>query len=63
VIIAVLIRLLLLAGGLGLTEIAMTSLAAADPVWAVQIALGLAFLVAGTAGLVTPLLRSQRPER
>jgi hypothetical protein len=60
---AVLLRLVFLAGGLGLTEIAITSLATGDPVWPAQIMVGLLLLVAGTAGLVAPLLRSDPRER
>ena len=53
---AVVVRLLVLAGGLGLGEIGLTSFALGLDVAAIQLAAALVLLVAGTAGFIVPLL-------
>jgi hypothetical protein len=51
-----LFRLVLLAIGLGLTEIVITALASSSPAFWVLMPLGLLALVAGGAGFMGPLL-------
>ena len=53
---ALILRLLLLAGGLGLGEIGLTSFALGLDIAALQLAAALALLAAGTAGFIVPLL-------
>jgi len=51
-----LFRLVLLAIGLGLTEIGITALASSSPAFWVLMPLGLVVLIAGGAGFMGPLL-------
>lgn len=53
---AVVFRLLLLAGGLGLGEIGLTSFALGLDVAMIQLAVALVLLSGGTAGFIVPLL-------
>jgi hypothetical protein len=53
---AILFRLLLLAGGIGLGEMGFDSFARGASVALVQFALALVLLVAGSAGFIVPLL-------
>ena len=53
---AILFRLALLAGGLGLGPMGLDSFARGADVAAVQLGLALALLVAGSAGFMVPLL-------
>jgi|NGEPerStandDraft_9_1074522.scaffolds.fasta_scaffold45234_2 hypothetical protein len=53
---AIVFRLLLLAGGIGLGEIGLDSIARGNGVALVQLALALVMLVAGSAGFIVPLL-------
>ena len=55
---AVLSRIALIAGGLGLGEIGLDSFARGDGVAVVQLGLSIALLVAGSAGFIVPLLAS-----
>lgn len=52
----ILVRVALLAIGLGLGEIAFTSLAASQPAWVLQMAISTALLAAGSAGFMVQLL-------
>jgi hypothetical protein len=52
------VRLLLLAGGLGATEIGLvTTFGREAPIGWLAVALGMVLLVAGSAGFMAPLLR------
>jgi hypothetical protein len=53
---AILFRLVLLAGGIGLGEIGLDSIARGNGAALVQLGLALVLLVAGSAGFVAPLL-------
>lgn len=53
---AVIFRLLLLAGGLGLGEIGLTSFAQGLEIATMQLAVALVLLSGGTAGFIVPLL-------
>jgi hypothetical protein len=53
---ATIFRLVLLAGGIGLGQIALDSFAHGTDITVVQFALALVLLVAGSAGFVVPLL-------
>ena len=53
---AVMFRLVLLAGGIGLGQIGLDSIARGNGVALVQLALALVLLVAGSAGFIVPLL-------
>jgi len=53
---AVLFRLALLAGGIGLGVMGLDSFARSAPVAIIQLALALLLLVAGSAGFMVPLL-------
>lgn len=53
---AIVVRLSLLAGGIGLGEIAIDSIARGNSVAIVQLALAFILLVAGSAGFIVPLL-------
>lgn len=53
---AVVTRLILLAGGLGLGEIGLTSFALGLDIATIQLAVALVLLAAGTAGFIVPLL-------
>jgi hypothetical protein len=53
---AVMFRLALLAGGTGLGEIGLDSIARGNGVAFVQLGLALVLLVAGSAGFIVPLL-------
>ncbi len=59
---AILFRIVLLAGGLGLGETGLTSLAAGDPASPIQLGLSVALLFAGSAGFIVPLLGDRRDE-
>lgn len=52
----ILFRIVLLAVGLGLTEIGITALVSSSPAFLVMLPLGLIALVAGGAGFMGPLL-------
>lgn len=53
---AVMFRLVLLAGGIGLGEIALDSVARGDGFALVQLGVALVLLVVGSAGFIVPLL-------
>jgi hypothetical protein len=53
---AILFRLLLLAGGIGFGQMGLDSLAHGADIALVQFGLALILLVAGSAGLIVPLL-------
>ena len=53
---AVVFRLVLLAGGIGLGEIGLDSIARGNGAALVQLGLALVLLVAGSAGFIVPLL-------
>jgi hypothetical protein len=53
---AVVFRLVLLAGGIGLGQMGLDSVAHGTSVALVQFALALVLLVAGSAGFIVPLL-------
>lgn len=53
---AILFRLALLAGGIGLGVMGLDSFARSAPVAIIQLALALLLLVAGSAGFMVPLL-------
>jgi hypothetical protein len=53
---AVVFRLALLAGGIGLGEIGLDSIARGNSAALVQLGLALVLLVAGSAGFIVPLL-------
>jgi hypothetical protein len=53
---AILFRLVLLAGGIGLGQMGLDSLARGAAAAAVQFGLALVLLVAGSAGFMVPLL-------
>jgi hypothetical protein len=55
---AVAFRLLLLAGGIGLGEIGLDSIARGSSVALVQLGVAFVLLVAGSAGFIVPLLRA-----
>jgi len=52
----ILLRVVLLAGGLALGEVGLTSLAGGQAMWIVQLGLSLVLLVAGSVGFMGPLL-------
>jgi hypothetical protein len=54
--VALVFRLSLLAGGIGLGQIGLDSIARGNSVALVQLALALVLLVAGSAGFIVPLL-------
>jgi hypothetical protein len=54
---AILLRLALLAGGLGLGEMGLDSFARGAPIALVEFGVALILLVAGSAGFIVPLLR------
>lgn len=58
----ILFRVLLLAVGLGLTEIGITALASDSPAAWLLLPLGLLGLIVGSAGFVGPLWASRRKE-
>ena len=53
---AIVFRLLLLAGGIGLGQIGLDSIARGNGAAVVQLGLALVLLVAGSAGFIVPLL-------
>jgi hypothetical protein len=53
---AVMFRLVLLAGGIGLGQMGLDSFAQGNGAALVQLALALVLLVAGSAGFIVPLL-------
>ena len=53
---AVVFRLVLLAGGIGLGEIGLDSIARGNSAALVQLGLALVLLVVGSAGFIVPLL-------
>jgi hypothetical protein len=55
---AVVFRLASLAGGIGLGEIGLDSIARGSSAALVQLGLALVLLVAGSAGFIVPLLRA-----
>ena len=59
---AVILRLLLLAAGMGATEIGLGSALVEGSFagWALVLVVGLPFIVAGSAGFMTPLLGGPR---
>ena len=52
----ILLRVFLLAIGLGLTEIGITALVSSSPLFWLPLTLGLLALIAGGAGFIGPLL-------
>lgn len=54
----ILFRVLLLAAGLGLTEIGITALVGGSPAFWLLLPMGLLGLIAGSAGFMGPLLAS-----
>lgn len=61
----IVLRLLLLAGGLGVTEIALTGLFSRAELtdWLLLLLVGLPLLVAGTRGFLGPMLGAHSDER
>jgi succinate dehydrogenase hydrophobic anchor subunit len=53
---ALMLRLALLAGGIGLGQIAVDSIARGNSVALLQLALAFVLLMAGSAGFIVPLL-------
>ena len=52
----ILFRVALLAGGLALGEVGLTSMATGDAIWIVQLGVSMALLIAGSAGFMGPLI-------
>lgn len=59
---ALLVRVALLAAGLGLTEMGLLAAMGAGQAsgWAMTLLVGLPLLIAGTAGIIHPLLKGGR---
>lgn len=61
---AIFFRVGLLTGGMAVGEIGLSSFAAGQPIWLLQLALSAVMLVAGSAGFMVPLLgQHEREER